>query len=277
MSLFIFQVDPKVDLDLVWQVLEDQGCRLLYSEEEEGQQRILGHMPEGKSAEDILNICPELIGIAEGVLPSIDWEQQWALHAPNYHDGILSIDLMEIAPLLSTAPWPSKILLQPGEGFGNLTHPTTRLVLNLMSTYVPGQDVLDIGSGSGILSLAAVAWGANSVCGVDIDLEAIKHAHANSQLNKMENKIVFCLPDELTIKRSARYVILMNMIQSEQKQAWSSLQSLNVNVKTVITSGILQEERSSYLALTGGWGWTLLDEKEEEGWLAFCFQIDQSE
>jgi ribosomal protein L11 methyltransferase len=141
-----------------------------------------------------------------------------------------------------------------------------------MAAVVPGKHMIDIGSGSGILSLAACAMGASIVEGIDIDPAALAHAYENSLLNGMEKHTSFVLPEDYAISEGgAPQVVLMNMIQCEQRQAWNSLSMLHASVKSTITSGILAEGRKLYLEMTKIWGWTLVDEVEEDGWLAFHF------
>ena len=75
------------------------------------------------------------------------------------------------------------VKIEPGPGFGDASHPTTLLTLQLISRLVAGRDILDIGCGSGILSLSALALNAASVIGYDIAFEAILHSIQNAKLN----------------------------------------------------------------------------------------------
>ncbi len=184
----------------------------------------------------------------------VDWEEQWALFAPNFREGFAHVELGKEAPLK----------LKAGPGFGDLSHPTTRLCLDSLKRNIRQDDtVLDIGCGSGILSLAAAQLGAKSVFGLDIDPEAIQHARENQKANQLKAQFGHKLP--LTFRPT---LILMNMIQSEQKVAWS----YDFPSARVITSGILSSQRSDYLSLTTLWGWTLLEESEEDSWLSFLFE-----
>ena len=92
-----------------------------------------------------------------------------------------------MACLLYTSTWEEApdtgrivLHLEPGLAFGTGTHETTRLCLELLEQYVsPGCDVLDVGCGSGILSVAALLLGAQKAVGVDIDELAVKTAVEN--------------------------------------------------------------------------------------------------
>ena len=188
------------------------------------------------------------------------WTSQWELFAPNYKDGRAHIDL---------SPYSCNKTLQlvPGPGFGDFSHPTTRLTLKLMAPHIRHHHVIDIGCGSGILSLAAAALGAQSVYGYDIDPEALSHAKQNATLNHLP--IQFDLtPPPKTLPNS---VLLMNMISSEQARAWETLLPSLTPPARLITSGVLDKE--SYLSWARKNNWTLLLALEEESWWAFEFLV----
>ncbi|HEV8053042.1 MAG TPA: 50S ribosomal protein L11 methyltransferase [Parachlamydiaceae bacterium] len=266
----LFQIDPSVDLELVWQNLEDSGCTLLYSDADENSQKIFGHLPADLDTKDLLAQYPELLTIEAIELPEIDWEGQWSAHDA-YHEGYLHVDLQDYAKEAAFKTWSSELKLIPGPGFGDHSHPTTKLVLRLMPSYVIDKRVIDVGCGSGILSLAAVAMGASAVCGIDIDEEALVHSQENAECNGMGGIIKFILP-EACEATSGGSVALMNMIQSEQLVAWESLVSIIDTIpETIVTSGILAEGRSKYIEVCTKWGWELVEEFEDDGWLGFVF------
>ncbi len=197
----------------------------------------------------------------------IDWEAQWAAHAPHFSEGVVKLDLTALVGAQN--PHPPIVYLEPGPGFGDLSHPTTCLVLKMMGTYVRDKYVCDIGCGSGVLSVCALAMGALSVDGIDIDPEALKHAQANAKRNHFQKQTRFYLPQNYRFpKKISEVVLLMNMISSEQQVAWNSLPFLHTIPGIVITSGILITQRESYLRQCIQRGWTLLSEEQEGGWLA---------
>ena len=92
-------------------------------------------------------------------------------------------------PGASTGAEPDDIVLEldPGMAFGTGTHPTTALCVNLIEDYLNrGSSFLDVGTGSGILMIAAAQLGAGFVCGLDKDDVAIDVAAANLQLNGLD-------------------------------------------------------------------------------------------
>lgn len=150
--------------------------------------------------------------------------------------------------------------MQPGPGFGNLSHPTTRLMLQMMPREID-TPVIDVGCGSGVLSLAAKLSGAPSVIGVDIDEGAIIHAQENAKLNALD-----CQFTKQLSQVPKNPLILMNMISSEQKLAWAALPRIEGYI--LILSGIPKEE----VAPLPHYG-EVVEKNELEGWLAFKIQL----
>lgn len=184
--------------------------------------------------------------------PPIDWEDQWESYGPGYKEGLLEV------------PIKGKIIkMKAGPGFGNLSHPTTRLVLEMMPDYCEDQVVLDIGTGSGILALAAVVLGAKRVYALDIDPLALEHAAENAALNDFE--IEFQQGEENP------ELILLNMISSDQENA---LRDIELPGGLVIVSGVLVDQKKEYVKRAAERRWTLLEEKEKEGWLGLLFKIN---
>jgi ribosomal protein L11 methylase PrmA len=88
------------------------------------------------------------------------------------------------------------IVIEPSMGFGTGHHATTRMCLRLLSE-IDGSDatVLDLGTGSGVLSMAAALMGARSVVGIDVDQDAINSAETSAQLNTLPDTITFQVLD----------------------------------------------------------------------------------
>lgn len=262
-----FHIDSRIDLDEAWEILAIDGCKLFYSNEDaDGTKEIVGILPSDMSKEELLSrhSCINSITIKE--LEKIDWNDQWKQHAADYHDGFVHIKLTGPSGEITS------LRLQPGPGFGDLSHPTTKIMVQLMTKMtLKDRRVIDIGCGSGILSLAAHVMGASSIFGIDIDEDAIRHSKENAALNNLKI-ISFLLPEKCcSTLPPGRYVALINMIQSEQEQAWESLQAIHPYIETIIASGILKSGRKEYLKRARQWGWKLIDELAEGEWLGFVF------
>lgn len=260
-KIICFKIDSKANIGDCWQALEAAGFSLLYSSEDpSGDSEIYAvYHPKIEAAQ-----FPFVKEAIIGDLPEIDWEAQWESHGANFKEGYVHVDLHPYG-------YPKIIKLQPGPGFGDLSHPTTHLVLEMMPGVVEGKKVIDVGSGSGILSFAAEAMGASSVTGIDIDPEAIQHANDNARLNS--SNALFCLPGKELFADSDEYVILINMIQSEQIEAWKALQIPAGKQIAVLASGILNEGKDEYLKLTQQWGLRAVDAFSKEGWVGFRLTV----
>jgi ribosomal protein L11 methyltransferase len=189
-------------------------------------------------------------------MTGVDWNEQWSLFAKNFHDGKAHIPIKN-----------KTLLLLPGPGFGDLSHPTTALMLKMMEKVIKKEAVIDIGTGCGILALASLLLGAKQAIGIDIDPEALKHARRNSKLNRLKASFRKTLPKTLGDK----HILLMNMILSEQREI--KPEELNHFAKLWITSGILENQKGAYLAQASSWGWQPLSIHRKKGWLGFIFRM----
>ncbi len=168
--------------------------------------------------------------------------------------------------------------LEPGLAFGTGTHETTRLCLELLENYItPGCDFLDMGCGSGILSVAALLLGAKSAVGVDIDLLAVKTAVENAKTNGVEERFTgICgnLTEKVAgnpaVPQKYRVVaanIVADIVIQLSKDAPNFLEKDSV----YIVSGIIDSrERDVLNALAGAF--TVIERKEERGWVAMALK-----
>lgn len=119
-----------------------------------------------------------------------NWMEAWKQH----YKPILIGERLLILPAWLESPDPKRIPIKidPGMAFGTGTHPTTQLCLELMERSVIGnwKLVIDVGCGSGILSIAALKLGADKVLGVDIDVESVKNSRENADLNGIGEELM---------------------------------------------------------------------------------------
>ncbi len=189
------------------------------------------------------------------------WKSQWANFCPHFKDGIARINLADYG-----GP-DTSFNMVPGGGFGDLSHPTTKLCLNQICKLGP-TPFIDIGCGSGVLSLAAYKLGLNPIIAIDIDENAITHAKKNRELNSANITIASSLP---ALDSFEKPTIVMNMISSEAELAWESVKALHDKPKTLITSGILTEHKQNYLETRPTSYGALTFEISMDGWSLFVF------
>ena len=118
-----------------------------------------------------------------------DWEEAWKEHFHTLHVGkniVIAPSWRDYSPEETDVV----VNLDPEMAFGTGHHPTTRMCLELLEKLQePGMDVLDVGCGSGILSIAAAKLGARSVFGLDVDQVAVNVATRNTRLNGVAHAV----------------------------------------------------------------------------------------
>jgi len=143
-----------------------------------------------------------------------DWERVWlASFKPIQVGSNLWVCPSWCEP---TEPSARNIVLDPGLAFGTGTHATTNMCLHwLADQNLDGQRVLDYGSGSGILAIAAIMSGASFAEAVDIDPLAVDACVENAVLNKVDQKMHACLPNQLPETPAATYDLIIANILAE--------------------------------------------------------------
>lgn len=142
-----------------------------------------------------------------GTVRQEDWETAWKKY---YFPTKVGSRLVVCPSWEQYTPSGDELVLvmDPGMAFGTGTHETTQLCLRLLEECVtPGARLLDVGTGSGILSVAALLLGAGSAHGVDIDEVAVRVARENAQANGVQDRASFFAGD-LTEQASGKYDII---------------------------------------------------------------------
>lgn len=163
--------------------------------------------------------------------------------------------------------------LEPGLAFGTGTHETTRLCMELLEKFItPGDKVLDMGCGSGILSVAALLLGAESAVGVDIDPLAVKTAISNADINGVgENFTGIC--GDLAEKVSGKFnVVLANIVADIVILLSADAPRFMYDDTVYIMSGIIDTREQDVLnAITDTF--EIIERKEEKGWVAMAAKL----
>jgi ribosomal protein L11 methyltransferase len=122
------------------------------------------------------------------IIEDEDWMAAWK---KNYNPVLIG-NKLQIVPSWMNPPDPTRIPIRinPGMAFGTGTHPSTQLCLEHLERYAPkGQPIIDVGCGSGILSIAAIKLGASHALAVDIDEQAVRNTRENAEINQVGEKI----------------------------------------------------------------------------------------
>ena len=157
--------------------------------------------------------------------------------------------------------------IEPGLAFGTGSHPTTRLCLETLDSMVKGGErVLDIGTGSGILAIAALKLGAASAEGVDIDPVAVRTAGENAALNGVQDKLTVLVGD-LSDKASGTYdIITANIVANAILSLAPAVPGLMAEGATFIASGIIDSRKDEVITGLEKAGLSVVEVKEKRGW-----------
>lgn len=159
--------------------------------------------------------------------------------------------------------------IDPGMAFGTGGHDTTRLVLETLERHVkPGVDLLDIGCGSGILSIAALLLGANTALGVDIDPLAVKTAKENGALNGFAEPRFVAKQGDLAKDITGKYHVVAANIVADAIIALSPAVPQFLREDGVyIVSGIIDTRETEVIEALTACGFTVIERYEQRGWL----------
>ena len=160
-----------------------------------------------------------------------------------------------------------KLILDPGLAFGTGGHETTNLCLEVLNERVKGGErVLDIGTGSGILAIAALKLGAAVAEGVDIDPVAVRTAGENAALNGVADKLTVLVGD-LSDKASGKYdIITANIVANAIMSLAPAVPGLMADDAVFIASGIIDTRKDEVIAALEAAGLAVLEAKEKRGW-----------
>lgn len=202
-----------------------------------------------------------------------DWETAWQKY---YHPVNIS-NQITIVPTwheYDKKTQDEKLLyLDPGMAFGTGTHATTKLCLLALEKYIQKEDVvLDVGCGSGVLSIGACLLGAREVHAFDLDPVAVRSTKHNSALNGFQDKIKVKKNNLLTgINESADVIvanILAEIIIDLIDDAWDNL----THAGYFITSGIILKRKDMVVEALTNKGFTIVDYEQLGDWVSIIAQ-----
>lgn len=160
--------------------------------------------------------------------------------------------------------------IDPRQSFGTGHHATTRLALRLLADAVaPGEAVVDVGTGTGVLAIAAATLGASSVLGVDIDAGAVANARENVVQNGVEERVtiregtVAAVPSDRTAD-----VIVANVTREPLMEMLSGFRARLAEEGALLLAGLLTSDRSRMLDALHQQNLRVYDEQTEKGWWA---------
>lgn len=220
----------------------------------DGEWQIKGYLPLGDELMPRIDaLSAHLRRFPEFGLPSIhapislrpieeaDWAEAWKQHFKPMRIG----KRLVVKPHwenVEIAPHELLIELDPGMAFGTGAHPTTRLCLEAIEKYLcPGMRVADIGTGSGILALAAAKLGAVSVLATDIDSLPRQIAAENVAKNHLENHISILAVQEFYETAHNCNLVMANIVANTLVEIAADIARICAPEALLIASGVVQE------------------------------------
>lgn len=195
-----------------------------------------------------------------------DWETGWKAY---YHALTIGQRLAVVPSWEEFETDRAVIRLDPGMAFGTGTHETTALCLEALDELVQGGErVLDVGTGSGILAIAALKLGAAAAEGVDIDPMCVRTAGENAALNGVSDRFSVLIGD-LSEKTSGKYdIITANIVANAILHLAPAVPALMAPGAAFIASGIIDTRKDEVLEGLRAAGLAVAEVREQGGWVA---------
>ncbi len=248
-----------------------------------GEMQVVAYFPQDEQSEKIRHQLEESIwhmsqiaplgSIAYKLVLDQNWMEAWKANYKPLKIGRNLIVLPAwVDPALAEGRMP--IIISPDMAFGTGTHPSTQLCMLALEKYgVKEMNVIDIGTGSGILSIEAAKLGANRILGVDNDPVSIPSAINNADLNGVADKIIFEVGTHTDVlnradglKQAPRVIanilspILTNMLSS-------GLADLVSPSGLLFLGGVLEHQAQDLADLARSLGMTLRETLHQEDWV----------
>jgi ribosomal protein L11 methyltransferase len=217
------------------------------------------------------------LGSAAGAQPTLSmqlinggaWVEQWKRFYRPFKIGKRLVIRPPWEPYVGAAH--ERILtLNPGQAFGTGLHATTQLSLTFLETIVgtqPDARLLDVGCGSGILSLAAVLCGGVGALGIDVDHLAVWVARVNARLNHLSKQVTF-RPGSLEVVTERFDIVVANILLEPILAMLKPLHAAIIPGGVVVLSGVLTTEMPQLRVGLSAHRWRITQQASQEEWTA---------
>jgi ribosomal protein L11 methyltransferase len=265
-------IDVRSQADLRDRVAAWLVTRTGQAVEERADGTLVGFAPDAGEAGALLAGLQASFGAAVAAapreVPEVDWRLRWRDGLGPRRIGRLTISPSWTAGTAGDGPL---LVLDPETAFGSGEHGSTRSVLALLDALlVPGDRVLDLGSGSGILALAALRLGARRATGVDLDPEAEPVARRNAERNGLAGLAEFLTGDAAVLGPLLGPVELLtaNILRSGNEALLGPIRTALVPGGLALFGGMEAPEQPGFLAALAAAGYAPVAEMVDSGWWA---------
>ncbi|MBR6102802.1 MAG: 50S ribosomal protein L11 methyltransferase [Ruminococcus sp.] len=210
-------------------------------------------------------------------------EEDWANNWKQYFKPLTVGEKLLIKPSWESVDPDEKrkiLEIDPASSFGTGQHNTTQLCLELIEKHLKkGDTLLDLGCGSGILSIAAILLGASTIKAVDIDDNSVRIARENAEKNHISSDIysAYCgnIIDDRNLVRqlgTGYQVVCANIVADVLIAMSGKFKGFLAPGGTLIVSGIIDSRKDEVLDVIASLGFELLEIREKEDWVAAAFR-----
>lgn len=270
-------------VDILPDIPEDDGCAYLtfyLDEDVDKQELLLKVRQELEEMRSYLNVgeCT----IEESQTEDVDWVNNWKQYFHQFYvDDILIVPSWEEVK----AEDKDKMILHidPGTAFGTGMHETTQLVIRQLKKFVkPGMEILDVGTGSGILGIVALKLGAGHVVGTDLDPCAVPAVSENKEANQIEEKsfdmMIGNIIDDKDVQDQVGYekydIVTANILADVLVPLTPVIVAQMKKGAYYITSGILDVKEDVVVQAVKDAGLTLVEVTHQGEWVSVTARKD---
>ena len=270
-------------VDILPEIEADDGVAYLsfYLEEDEDKEKVLANVKkelEEMSAYVNVGACE----IEESQTEDVDWVNNWKKYFHQFYvDDILIIPSWE--DVKPSDEDKMVIHIDPGTAFGTGMHETTQLVIRQLKKFVkPGMEILDVGTGSGILGIVALKLGAGHVVGTDLDPCAVPAVSENREANQIEEKsfdmMIGNIIDDKEVQDQVGYekydIVTANILADVLVPLTPVIVAQMKKGAYYITSGILDVKEDVVVKAVKDAGLTLVEVTHQGEWVSVTARKD---
>ncbi|GAP13525.1 [LSU ribosomal protein L11P]-lysine N-methyltransferase [Longilinea arvoryzae] len=252
-----------------------------------GPVRVFGYLPIDEQVEDTRQRLEEALYYLGRIQPlpkpefrdiaDENWMESWKQH---YHPIPIGKKLLILPAWIEEYDRERiPVRIDPSMAFGTGTHPTTQLCMEMVEKYtLPGKPIIDVGCGSGILSIAALKLGASRAVGVDIDSASVKATYENGAANDVEDRLEVGVGSVRELRQghfSIRHapVVVANILAPVIIRLFDAgLGELPEPGGTLVLSGILAEQAAGVEEKGKEMGLEFVERVQQKDWVAIVMR-----